>query len=108
MGSEMCIRDRYVTDVVENANVLGESIKSGGLDLVSGGTDTHVLLVDLRAKGVTGKAAEASLGRAGITCNKMAYRSIQNLLLSPVVYVWDHLQQQRAVLVWKNSVKPAN
>ena len=61
---------KYVTDVVENANVLGESIKSGGLDLVSGGTDTHVLLVDLRAKGVTGKAAEASLGRAGITCNK--------------------------------------
>ena len=61
---------KYVADVVENANVLGESIKSGGLDLVSGGTDTHVLLVDLRAKGVTGKAAEASLGRAGITCNK--------------------------------------
>ena len=42
----------------------------GGCDLVSGGTDTHLMLVDLRKKGVTGKAAEASLGRAYITCNK--------------------------------------
>ena len=61
---------QYVTDVVDNAQAMGETIKTGGLDLVSGGTDTHVLLVDLRAKGVTGKAAEAALGRAGITCNK--------------------------------------
>ena len=42
----------------------------GGLDLVSGGTDTHVVLVDLRPKKITGKAAEAALGRANITCNK--------------------------------------
>jgi len=61
---------QYSKAVVENAQVLGETVKAGGLDLVSGGTDTHVLLVDLRAKGVTGKAAEAALGRAGITCNK--------------------------------------
>lgn len=61
---------QYVADVVDNAQAMGETIKAGGLDLVSGGTDTHVLLVDLRAKGVTGKAAEAALGRAGITCNK--------------------------------------
>ena len=60
----------YVANVVENAKALGEKLKSGGLDLVSGGTDTHVLLVDLRPKGVTGKAAEAALGRANMTCNK--------------------------------------
>ncbi|MEP1206008.1 MAG: serine hydroxymethyltransferase [Rhizobiaceae bacterium] len=60
----------YVADVVENAKALGETLRSGGLDLVSGGTDTHVLLVDLRPKGLTGKAAEAALGRANMTCNK--------------------------------------
>ena len=60
----------YIASVVENAKALGETLKAGGLDLVSGGTDTHVLLVDLRPKGVTGKAAEAALGRANMTCNK--------------------------------------
>ncbi|MGI9506952.1 MAG: serine hydroxymethyltransferase [Geminicoccaceae bacterium] len=60
----------YARDVVENAKALGEVLKTNGLDLVSGGTDTHVLLVDLRPKGVTGKDAEAALGRAHITCNK--------------------------------------
>ena len=50
--------------------VCGESLKAGGLDLVSGGTDTHLLLVDLRPKGLTGKAAEVALGRAHITVNK--------------------------------------
>lgn len=60
----------YIRQVVENAKALGETLKSGGLDLVSGGTDTHVLLVDLRPKGLTGKAAEEALGRANITCNK--------------------------------------
>ncbi|MGH1477903.1 MAG: serine hydroxymethyltransferase [Geminicoccales bacterium] len=60
----------YARNVVENAKALGEMLKVNGLDLVSGGTDTHVLLVDLRPKGVTGKDAEAALGRAFITCNK--------------------------------------
>ncbi len=60
----------YIRSVVENAKALGETLRGGGLDLVSGGTDTHVLLVDLRPKGLTGKAAEAALGRANITCNK--------------------------------------
>jgi glycine hydroxymethyltransferase len=60
----------YIRAVVENARALGESLKAGGLDLVSGGTDTHLALVDLRPKGLTGKAAEAALGRAHITCNK--------------------------------------
>lgn len=60
----------YAKNVIANAKVLGETLQAGGLDLVSGGTDTHVLLVDLRAKSITGKAAEKALGRAGITCNK--------------------------------------
>ncbi len=60
----------YIKNVAENAKALGETLKAGGLDLVSGGTDTHVLLVDLRPKGVTGKSAEEALGRANITCNK--------------------------------------
>jgi glycine hydroxymethyltransferase len=59
----------YGRKVVENARALAEAMVAGGLDLVSGGTDTHLVLVDLRPKGLTGKAAEASLERAGITCN---------------------------------------
>jgi len=60
----------YAQNVVDNARALGETLKASGLELVSGGTDTHLMLVDLRPKGVTGKAAEISLGRAHITCNK--------------------------------------
>ncbi len=60
----------YAQAVVDNAKTLGESLKAGGLDLVSGGTDTHLLLVDLRPKGLTGKSVEAALGRAHITVNK--------------------------------------
>jgi glycine hydroxymethyltransferase len=58
----------YGRKVVENAQALAEAMVAGGLDLVAGGTDTHLVLVDLRPKGLTGKAAEASLERAGITC----------------------------------------
>jgi glycine hydroxymethyltransferase len=60
----------YARDVVENAKALVENLKSHGLDIVSGGTDTHLMLVDLRPKRLTGKVAEAALGRAHITCNK--------------------------------------
>ncbi len=60
----------YAAHVVENAHVLASTLVEGGLDIVSGGTDTHLLLVDLRPKGLTGKASENSLGRAFITCNK--------------------------------------
>src|SRR5690349_16546407 len=60
----------YARSVVENAKALAETLKSHGLDIVSGGTDTHLMLVDLRPKRLTGKAAEAALGRAHITCNK--------------------------------------
>ena len=60
----------YAKNVVENAKALAENLKSHGLDIVSGGTDTHLMLVDLRPKRLTGKVAEAALGRAHITCNK--------------------------------------
>ncbi len=62
----------YAEQVVANANVLAETLKQKGLDIVSGGTDTHLMLVDLRPLGLTGKDAEASLERAGLTCNKNA------------------------------------
>jgi glycine hydroxymethyltransferase len=60
----------YAKNVVENAKALAETLRSAGLDIVSGGTDTHLMLVDLRKKGLTGKVAEAALERARITCNK--------------------------------------
>ena len=59
----------YAQQVVENAKVLADSLVSKGLAIVSGGTDSHLMLVDLRPKGVTGKAAAASLHRAYLTCN---------------------------------------
>ena len=60
----------YAKNVVENAKALAEALKSKGFDIVSGGTDTHLMLVDLRPKRLTGKVAELALGRAYITCNK--------------------------------------
>ncbi len=60
----------YAKNVVENAKALAEIIKSEGFDIISDGTDTHLMLVDLRPKGLTGKVAEAALERAHITCNK--------------------------------------
>jgi glycine hydroxymethyltransferase len=60
----------YQKQVVANARVLAETIKMGGYDIVTGGTDNHLMLVDLRPKSLTGKASEIALGRAHITCNK--------------------------------------
>ena len=60
----------YARNIVANAKALAERIKSKGLDIVSGGTDNHLMLVDLRPKRLTGKVAEVALGRAHITCNK--------------------------------------
>ena len=60
----------YAANVVDNAKALAEGLSSGGVDIVSGGTDTHLMLVDLTRKNLTGKAVEAALGRAHITCNK--------------------------------------
>lgn len=61
---------KYIAQVVDNARTLAKVIIEEGFDIVSGGTDTHLMLVDLRPKNLTGKAAEASLERANITCNK--------------------------------------
>ncbi len=60
----------YAQAVVDNAKVMAETIKEAGYAIVTGGTDNHLMLVDLRPKSLTGKAAEAALGRAHITCNK--------------------------------------
>mgnify|MGYP006082698813 FL=1 len=60
----------YIQNVVSNARVLGEVLLDRGVDLVSGGTDTHLVLVDLRPKDLTGDITEVSLENAGITCNK--------------------------------------
>lgn len=63
---------QYAQAVVDNARALAEVLKKRGLNIVSGGTDNHLVLVDLRPKNLTGKAAEASLEHAGLTCNKNA------------------------------------
>ncbi|MDE3080476.1 MAG: serine hydroxymethyltransferase [Paracoccaceae bacterium] len=60
----------YAAQVIRNAQALADQLMKGGLDIVTGGTDTHVMLVDLRPKGVKGNATEKALGRAHITCNK--------------------------------------
>ena len=63
---------KYAAQVIKNAKVLGETLQKRGLDLVSGGTDTHLLLVDLRPKNVTGDVVATALDKARITCNKNA------------------------------------
>jgi glycine hydroxymethyltransferase len=60
----------YIQQVLDNAHVLAEVMVERGCDIVTGGTDTHLMLVDLRPKGLKGNAVEESLERAGITCNK--------------------------------------
>ena len=62
----------YAAAVVANARTLAATLAAHGYRIVSGGTDTHIVLLDLRGRGLTGKAAEAALGEAGITCNKNA------------------------------------
>lgn len=64
--------DKYTTQVMKNAKALAAALTEKGYNLVSGGTDNHLMLVDLRNKGVTGKQAENALDEAGITCNKNA------------------------------------
>ena len=68
-----CLRPEfktYASQVVSTAKAMADELVKGGIDIVSGGTDNHLMLADLRPKGVTGKATEAALGRAHITCNK--------------------------------------
>ena len=64
------ISHEYAARVIDNARAMAGTLEKNGFDIVSGGTDTHVVLVDLRPKGLKGNAAEAALGRAHITCNK--------------------------------------
>ena len=68
----------YQRQIVANASRLAASLSSHGFRLVSGGTDNHMMLVDVFSKGITGKAAEAALGKAGITVNKNAIPFDQN------------------------------
>ena len=63
---------QYAADVVTNASALAAALAAEGFRIVSGGTDNHLMLVDLRPFGVTGKVAQEALDRAGITCNKNA------------------------------------
>jgi glycine hydroxymethyltransferase len=63
---------RYARQVIRNAQTLAQALLERGYDIVSGGTDNHLMLVDLRARGITGKQAEQALDAAGITCNKNA------------------------------------
>lgn len=60
----------YIQNVIDNAKAMGEVLVNGGFALVSGGTDSHLILVDLRPKGLTGNISEKALGRSHITCNK--------------------------------------
>ncbi len=62
----------YGQAIIDNARALAATLKEGGVDIVSGGTDSHIVLVDLRPKGLSGKDTEESLERAGMTCNKNA------------------------------------
>ncbi|MEL7096718.1 MAG: serine hydroxymethyltransferase, partial [Pseudomonadota bacterium] len=62
--------DTYIKQVISNAQAMADQLHKGGLETVTHGTDTHVMLVDLRPKGVKGNATEKALGRAHITCNK--------------------------------------
>ncbi|MBS0479591.1 MAG: serine hydroxymethyltransferase, partial [Proteobacteria bacterium] len=71
----------YAAGIIENAKVLAATLKERGCEVVSGGTDTHLALIDLTPLGVTGKDADEALERAGITCNK---NGIPNDPLPPV------------------------
>ena len=75
-GKAVCYREalaedfkQYASNIIENAKVLAESLTEGGLRLVSGGTDNHLLLVDVTPLGLSGKPAEAALEKCGITVN---------------------------------------
>lgn len=63
---------QYAADIVANARILAQTLVEGGLAIVSGGTDSHIVLVDLRPKKLTGKVVDLALEHAGITCNKNA------------------------------------
>jgi len=73
---------KYIKNVVDNAKIMSKTIMSRGVDVVTGGTENHIILVDLRSKGITGKDLENALGKVGITVNK---NSVPNDPKSPFV-----------------------
>ena len=88
----------YTDRVVHNAQVLADRLAAHGYDVVGGGTDTHLILIDLRNTELTGKDAEALLGRAEITVTRIRFRSKLVLLLSLRVFAWG--QQQSRLDQW--------
>src|SRR5688500_19166971 len=78
----------YARRTIENARALAAALARRGFEIVSGGTDNHLMLVDLRSRGLTGKDAEQTLDRAGITVKK---NTVPNATLSPVVTSGIHL-----------------
>ena len=97
----------YAKNVVENAKALAESLRAQGFDIVSGGTDNHLMLVDLRPKGLKGNVSEKALVRAAITCNKNGIPSIRKPRSSPPVFAWVRRLRPRAALAWPNSSRSA-
>ena len=89
-GKAVCLKEAaepsfagYQRQIAANAKALATALTSAGFRLVSGGTDNHLMLVDVFSKGITGKVAEAALGKAGITVNKNAIPFDQNPPLNP-------------------------
>ena len=95
----------YIQNVITNAQALSDQLIKGGLDTVTQGTDTHVVLVDLRPKGVKGNATEKALGRAHITCNKNGVPFDPEKPMVTSVSALDHPLAQHAALARQSSVK---
>ena len=89
----------YGQKIIDNAQALAAALVGRGLRIVSGRTESHLMLVDLRAKKITGKAAEAALGQAHITVNKTRSPTTRRSRLSPAAFAWAHRPVPRAVLV---------
>ena len=95
----------YAAAVVANANAMADELVKGGIDIVSGGTDNHLMLADLRPKGVTGKATEAALGRAHITCNKNGVPFDPENPSSPAAFALEPPRAPHADLANTNSAR---
>ena len=97
----------YAEQVVKNASVLADTLMAEGFKLVSGGTDNHLMLVNLTDTGVTGKEAEKMLDEVGITVNKTQFRLIQRVRSLQAVSESVLLPQLQEVLkkkIWSKSV----
>ena len=97
----------YARAVVDNAKALAETLVDDGLAIVSGGTDTHLMLVDLRPMGLTGRDAEKALERAGITCNKNGIPFDPKSRRSPRGSGWARRRRRRAASARPSSARSA-